>query len=297
MAVHFDDYLVVAVSSRALFNLEVEHNIFKTQGLDAYRQYQWDHETDLLTPGAGFSLIKKLLALNTKDKRLVEVIVMSRNSAETSIRLLQSIEHYGLDINRVAFTGGMSIAPYLSSFGVHLFLSCFDEDVIAAEKANFPAARIYAHEDYGQKLDQIRIAFDADAVLFSDASEQIYQTKGLPAFVENEIKYRDIALEAGPMASFLFRLDWLKKQLTDPTQIRTAIVSARDKAAGLRVLKTLKQWQLAVDEVFFLQGAKKASILDSFCADLFFDDQEVHAKPASEWVPSARVSPTNQEEQ
>lgn len=297
MSVSFHDYLVIGISSRALFDLEEANEIFETQGLDAYREYQFAHEEDILKPGSGFPLIKKFLDINAKmNKKLVEVIVMSRNSAETSLRIINSLEYYDLDIGRMVMSGGENISRYLKAFDVDLFLSANAKDVELAIEDGYPAGLIYPHAKYDLPSDQIRIAFDADAVLFSDQSEQIYKAKGLDAFVANEIKNQDTAMEQGPMAHFLFRLAQLQKACANTHYLRTAIVTARDKNAGIRVIKTLRQWHIIVDEIFFLQGAKKADILASFGADIFFDDQDIHAGPASEVVPSARVLPTNNKE-
>lgn len=291
MSVSFDDFLVVGISSRALFNLELANQTFEKEGLDAYRDYQLAHEEEVLEPGPGFSLVKKLLDLNqTLGKKAVEVIVMSRNSAETSLRIIHSLDHYQLDIGRMVMSGGQSISRYLKAFGVDLFLSVNEEDVANAINDGFPAGLIYTHEPYPFVPDhQIRIAFDADAVLFSADSEKIYKQSGLDAFVENEVLKQDEVMQQGPMAHFLFRLSKLQALSKDHECIRTAIVTARDRNAGIRVIKTLRAWKIDIDEVFFLQGANKAEVLACFGADIFFDDQDVHAKPASQVVPSARV--------
>lgn len=291
MSVSFESYLVVGISSRALFNLEKENEVFEKQGLDAYRQYQIEHENDILSPGSGFTLVKNLLQINTLAKRkLVEVIVMSRNSADTSLRIIHSLEHYKMDVGRMVLSGGEDISRYLSAFGVDLFLSCNEEDVFHAIHAGFAAGMIYARDTkYSFPSGQIRIAFDADAVLFSDDSEKIYQENGLEAFNKNEIQNQDVELKKGPMANFLKSLSWLQSQTKDLNVLRTAIVTARNKDTGVRVIKTLRAWNIIVDEVFFMQGAKKADVLACFGANIFFDDQDVHAGAASEVVPSARV--------
>lgn len=292
MSISFDDFLVIGISSRALFDLEEANQIFETQGLDAYRDYQLAHEQEVLAPGAGFSLVQKLLDLNkTLGKKVVEVIVMSRNSAETSLRIIHSLEEHKLDIGRMVMSGGEPISRYLKAFGVDLFLSVNEEDVSNALNDGFPAGLIYPHQESYSFVptNQIRIAFDADAVLFSADSEKIYQEDGLDAFVQNEIEQQDIAMKQGPMAHFLFSLSKLQGICRTQQAIRTAIVTARDKNAGIRVIKTLRKWKVDVDEVFFLQGAKKADVLECFGANIFFDDQDIHAASASEVVPSARV--------
>ena len=291
MPVSFDDYLVVGISSRALFNLEDANAVFEQDGLEAYRDYQLSHEDEILQPGTGFTLVQNLLSINTiTNKKLVEVIVMSRNSAETSLRIIHSLDHYGLDINRMAMSGGETISRYLDAFGVDLFLSCNEDDVNQAINSGFAAGLVYNTDRiYEQPADQIRIAFDADAVLFSPESERIFKQKGLDAFVENEILNEDVALKKGPLAKFLFCLSNLQQNTKNLHLIRTAIVTSRDKNTGKRVLKTLRKWNIDVDEVFFLQGAGKTEVLKSFGANIFFDDQDIHGLGASEVVPSARV--------
>ena len=215
---------------------------------------------------------------------------MSRNSAETSLRIINSLDHYGLDINRMAMSGGENISRYLKALGVDLFLSSNEFDVSDAINNGFAAGLVYNTDQiYRTDNDQIRIAFDADAVLFSAESEKIFQEKGLDAFVKNEVENQDRALKKGPLAKFLLCLANLQQNTREYQLIRTAIVTSRDKNSGRRVLKTLRKWNIDVDEVFFLQGANKATILKSFGANIFFDDQDVHGLPASEVVPSARV--------
>ncbi|MDD7281782.1 5'-nucleotidase [Floccifex sp.] len=290
MAVSFNDYLVIGISSRALFNLEEENLIFEQKGLDAYREYQIQHENDILKPGAGFNLVKNLLSINDKLKhKYVEVIVMSRNSTETSLRIMNSLDYYNLDIGRMVMSGGESVSKYLKVFDVDLFLSCDEQDVQSAIESGIASGIIYSQDVAYQQQEQIRIAFDADAVLFGAESEQIYQKEGLEAFKQNEISKQDEELTKGPMANFLFRLSSLQKVCRKENLLRTAIVTARDRNAGIRVIKTLQKWNIVVDEIFFLQGAKKKEVLQAFGANIFFDDQDVHARPASEVVPSARV--------
>lgn len=291
MSVSFENYLVVGISSRALFNLEVENEVFEKKGLKAYREYQIVHEKDILEPGSGFTLVKNLLNINKLAKRkLVEVIVMSRNSADTSLRIIHSLDYYKMDVGRMVLSGGEDISRYLSAFGVDLFLSCNENDVSNAIQNGFAAAKIYTRDKkYAIPDEQIRIAFDADAVIFSAESEKIYKESGLDAFNQNEIEKQDIALAKGPMANFLKALSRLQEETRDLSVLRTAIVTARNKDTGIRVIKTLRSWNIIVDEVFFMQGANKAEVLKCFGANIFFDDQDVHAAPASKLVPSARV--------
>ena len=287
--------LVIGISSRALFNLEEENRIFEQQGVKAYEEYQIQHEKDILQKGAAFPLIKAFLNLNNKDQgRLVEGIIMSRNNPNTSLRIFNSIAHYGLGITRAALTSGAEIAPYLNAFKTDLFLSANAQDVQAAINSGIAAGRILtgaAHADSKRKVDQIRIAFDGDAVLFSAESEKIYQKDGMEAFAEHEKENADNPMEKGPFANFLTNLSCVQELFMDSgTQpIRTALVTSRNAPAHERAIKTLRNWGVRIDEAFFLGGVSKTEVLAAFGAHIFFDDQDVHTEPASTVVPSATV--------
>lgn len=294
MAYNFSNYLVIAISSRALFDLSKENEIFTKEGIMKYSEYQIEKENKELQPGIGFSLIKGILKLNDNvdSKRNTEVIVMSRNNADTSLRIFNSIEHYGLDITRAALTSGRSIVPYLDAFSVDLFLSANEEDVQDAINAGFAAGLIYETDKLynTESVDEIRIAFDGDAVIFSDESERIYKSKGLDAFLEHEKKNAEKPLPEGPFAKLLKSLSYLQKEFGSEKQpIRTALVTARNGPAHKRVILTLRNWGVRVDEAFFLGGAKKEGILKAFGAHIFFDDQDVHLVDSANSVPSARV--------
>lgn len=292
MAMSLKDCLVIGISSRALFDLDEENRIYDEEGLQAYAEYQIEHENDILKPGSGFSLVKALLKLNEEGNHRVEIIIMSRNSADTSLRIFNSIEAYHLDITRAVLAGGSSLAEYLGAFGVDLFLSANEGDVENAINAGFAAGRIYTdpiQKKETQNIDQIRIAFDGDAVLFSDESERIFQKDGLEAFVENEKRLAKKELPQGPFANFLKTISDLQKQFPDSAPIRTALVTARNAPAHERVIRTLRAWDVRIDEAFFLGGLPKKDILEAFHPHIFFDDQEAHAKPASSVVPSAQV--------
>lgn len=294
MPLKLDDKLVVGISSRALFDLEEENDIFEKSGLKAYSDYQLKHEDDVLKPGTAFPLIKALHKLNTEGQRLTEIIVMSKNSFDTSLRVFNSIKHYGLDISRAALVGGASITPYLSAFRTDLFLSANEFDVQEAINANIAAGIICSPSDPpidpDSDIEQIRIAFDGDAVIFSDASERIYQEKGLQAFAEYEYKNSQKPLPAGPFAKLLKTLSIIQQQFPDgPAPIRTALVTSRNAPAHERVIRTLRAWNVRIDEAFFLGGIEKSEVLKAFGAHIFFDDQVVHTDPASRLVPAARV--------
>ncbi|MDF2700422.1 MAG: 5-nucleotidase [Haloplasmataceae bacterium] len=301
MAYDLSSYLVVGISSSALFDLSTEHKIFETKGLDEYLKYQSEHEKDILKPGPGYKLVHNLLRLNEliPNKRLVEVIIMSRNSANSSLRFFNSIEHYGLDIVRAALTSGMPIKPYFDAFNINLFLSTNGEDVQDAINANIAAGIIYNnHQNYQENKNQIRIAFDGDAVLFSDESERIYQKEGLEAFAAHEKANALKPLPEGPFARFLKSISLIQNEFPlDHAPIRTALVTARSSPAHERVIRTLQVWNVKIDEVFFLGGVRKAEVLKAFGADIYFDDQDAHLKYSVDVVPSARVPYKNIQEQ
>lgn len=296
MAYSLENKLVIGVSSRALFDLTKENEIFETKGVEEYCSYQVAHENEVLAPGPGFALIKALLKLNEAvgEKGLVEVIVMSRNSADTSLRVFNSIAHYGLDITRAVLASGASLAPYLNAFKTDLFLSAYEDDVQSAVDSGIAAGIIcsdgvHTYENNRRK-QQIRIAFDGDAVLFTDESENIFKQHGLKAFEENEQKNAANPLPEGPFAKFLKIISELQRGFSgEEAPIRTALVTARSAPAHERVIRTLRAWNVRIDEAFFLGGIAKKDILEAFGADIFFDDQAVHTVPAAEVVPAARV--------
>lgn len=284
--------LVVAISSRALFNLDASHAIFETEGKEAFCRYQIDHEEVVLEPGYGFALVQKLLAINAQrpNEPLVEVILLSQNSADTGLRIFNSIAHYGLGITRAAFTSGAAPFPYIAPFGAHLFLSANAEDVSKALAAGFAAATILSGTSSTTASGQLRIAFDGDSVLFSDESERIYQQQGLKAFADNERAQAKTPLPGGPFKDFLSALQHIQTQFsTDHAPIRTALVTARSAPAHERVVRTLRAWGIRIDEALFLGGLPKGAFLHAFDADIFFDDQKVHCESAAEHVATAHV--------
>ena len=296
MAYDLTHPLVIGISSRALFDLEEENRVFEQQGLKAYTEYQREHEQKILSKGPAFPLVKAFLDLNSLEEgqRIVEVIIMSRNSADTSLRIFRSIRHYGLDITRAALVGGADVAPYLKAFRTDLFLSAHAPDVKQAVDHGVAAGMILTggvQQEDGGRIGQIRIAFDGDAVLFSAESERVFKQHGLDAFIEHETKQADTPLSKGPFANFLMTLSNLQNlyQSREQSPIRTALVTSRSAPAHERAIKTLRNWGVRVDEAFFLGGVPKTDILASFGAHIFFDDQHVHADPASAVVPSALV--------
>ena len=289
MAYDLSDKLVVAISSRALFDLEHENQIFENNGIEAYTRYQIEHENTVLPKGTAFPLVEALLSLNEKfEEPIVEVIILSSNSPETGLRVFNSISEYGLDIVRAAFTGGEAKHPYLEAFNIDLFLSRNEKEVQDAIDQGVAAALVYdAPRDYHPNQKEIRIAFDADAVVFSDESELIYKQEGLEAFYENENANAENAMNEGPFAKLLKTLSKIKEK--DDSLLKIAIVTARNSPAHKRVILTLREWGCKVDEMFFLGGVAKDKVLKAFNAHIFFDDQDYHVGPASQLIPSGRV--------
>jgi 5'-nucleotidase len=283
--------LVLAISSRALFDLRESHAIYMADGVAVYRQYQIDHEDEVLEPGDAFLLVEKLLSLNASlSQSRVEVILVSRNSADTGLRVFNSIQHYGLDISRAAFVGGRSPFPYLAAFGSHLFLSTHAEDVRSALDAGFAAATILSGGARRAASAELRIAFDGDAVLFSDESERVYQSGGLEAFQASEREAARQPLPGGPFKPFLAALNLLQREFPEEScPIRTALVTARSAPAHERVIRTLREWDIRLDESLFLGGLEKSAFLEAFAADVFFDDQPGHCEKAREVVATGHV--------
>lgn len=284
--------LVIAISSRALFDLSDSHDVYEEQGLASYSRYQIDHENDVLTPGDAFVFVKKLLRLNglLDGEPRVEVILLSRNSADTGLRIFNSIEHYGLDISRAAFCGGESPYRYVSAFGCHLFLSTDADDVRNALDHGIAAATLMASNAQSDDSDQLRFAFDGDAVLFSDEAERVYKQEGLEAFAEREKEKARMPLMGGPFKEFLAALQGLQKEFgAEQMPIRTALVTARSAPAHERVIRTLREWDIRIDESLFLGGLDKGEFLKAYGADVFFDDQKNHCDSARGHVATGHV--------
>lgn len=302
MAGDLENKIVVGISSRALFDLGKENKIFEEQGIDRYCAYQVAHENEILKPGAGFPLVKALLELNNLQEgtERVEVIIMSRNSPDTSLRIFNAIRHYKLPITRSVLTSGSSIAPYLKAFKTDLFLSMCEEDVQAAVNAGIAAGILYdngmgRHADEEKNADRekrgpVKIAFDADSVIFSDEAERVFQKRGLQAFEESEWENAKKPLMEGPFANLVRVISRLQREFPEKeVPIRTALVTARCAPAHERVIRTLREWGVRIDEAFFLGGLEKREVLKAFGAHIFFDDQSIHTIQASEVVPAARV--------
>jgi 5'-nucleotidase len=282
--------ITIAVSSRALFDLEEENSIFKKKGTAEYEKYQIEHELETLNPGSGFPLIKALLKLNTANEKHIEVIILSRNNPCVSLRIMNSIKKHGLDITRAAFTSGACVAKYLDSFGVSLYLSRNSDDVRTALKNNIAAGLLYSTTaDYTNDIKEIRIAFDADAVIFSAESERIYKKAGLEAFIKHELENVNRLLPEGPFANFLKTLTILQRQSNSEIKINLAIITARCSPTHDRIIKTLRAWNVRIDQMFFMGGIPKTSVIEEYKPHIFFDDQTIHCDTASKVAPTARV--------
>jgi 5'-nucleotidase len=286
------DKLVVAITSRALFDLDEAHEVFEKQGLEAYRAYQSAHEDVPLRPGTAFPLVKALLNINERaGERLVEVVLLSRNDADSGLRIYKSIEAAGLDIVRAAFTDGRSPFHYLESFSCDLFLSANPENVTMALKAGFAAALVYPAPDLLEEdSHEVRIAFDGDGVLFAGEVDRYFRDKGIDAFQTHENEHANEPLNPGPFKRFLDDLSAIQSRFSEQDcPIRTALVTARAAPAHKRPILTLRSWGVRIDESFFLGGLDKSSVLRVFKPHIFFDDLAVYLDSASRLTPAARV--------
>jgi 5'-nucleotidase len=290
--------LVIAISSRALFDLEESHGLFEREGVDAFAAYQRSREDDVLAPGIAFPLVRKLLALNhdaAPGIPRVEVILLSRNSSDTGLRVFNSIQHHGLSITRATFTSGAPTWPYAKPFGAHLFLSADAESVRRALEHGIAAATLLPSPavlptNGDAPLNQIRVAFDGDAVLFDDESERVSREGGLEAFARHERERAHEPLPGGPFRVFLDALHRLQVAYPiDQCPIRTALVTARSAPAHERVIRTLRDWGIRLDEALFLGGRAKGPFLQAFGADIFFDDSPHNIDSAREHVAAGHV--------
>ena len=306
MSFNLLDTLVIGISATALFDLKEADQVFRAKfkedkdtAIVEYRKYMLEREDDPLDDGTGMPLVKALLELNKYQPEgeapLVEVVVMSRNSPETGLRVLQNIRNKQLQISRHAFTGGESVVDYLDAFDVDLFLTTMVKDAQKVIDGKTCAAAILKNPPQNQKHrpeGQVRIAFDGDAVLFDESSEIVFKAEGLDKFCENEDQQQNEPMLEGPYAALLKKLSRLQERLpfsVESSPVRISIVTARSAPAEMRVIKTLRHWGVYVDEVFFLGGLEKTKVLQAFNPHIFFDDQELHLENASKTVPSGKV--------
>jgi 5'-nucleotidase len=284
--------LVVAISSRALFDFEDENRLFEAADDRAYMQLQLQRLEVPARPGVAFSLVKKLLAFNSEGAPRVEVVILSRNDPVSGMRVFRSAQAYGLPVQRGVFTRGESPWRYLKPLAAQLFLSTNEADVREALAAGVPAARVYPHSARASDAhpNEVRIAFDGDAVLFSDEAERVYQADGLAAFQNHEARHVATPLAAGPFKPLLEALHRLQQQPSAAMRIRTALVTARSAPAHERAIRTLMDWHVGVDEAMFLGGLAKGAFLREFEPDFFFDDQTGHIENAAAHVPAGHVA-------
>ena len=292
MPATLQDQLVVAISSRALFDFEEENRLFEAGDAAAYMQMQLERIDVPAPPGVAFSLVRKLLAFNSAERQRVEVVILSRNDPASGMRVFRSAQWAGIALERGVFTQGRDRFGYLRPLGAHLFLSANEADVRQALSIGFPAARVAvgsarAGENHPH---EVRIAFDGDAVLFADEAEQVFQKKGLAAFQAHEKRKAELPLPDGPFKPLLAALHRLQQAGGSGMRLRTALVTARSAPAHERAIRTLMHWGVGVDEAMFLGGLPKGEFLREFEPDFFFDDQTGHIEHAARHVPAGHVA-------
>jgi 5'-nucleotidase len=299
MAFSLQHKLVIAVASSALFDLTESHSVYLTKGVNEYRQFQRDHENNVLAPGVAFGLIRRLLSLNgdSEADRVVEVILLSRNDPDTGLRVLNSMKPHGLDITRAVFVSGRDPYIYLNAFGASLFLSANEDDVKNAINQKAPAGRVFPTEFRDDNEPELRVAFDFDGVITDDSAEAIFKSGGLAAFQQMEIENATVVHPLGPLFPFFAKLAELHERETEKKEkdrnykrrLRIAIVTARNAPAHERVVRSLRAWGINVDEAFFLGGIDKARVLEVYRPHIFFDDQIGHIEGAARVAPCAHV--------
>ncbi len=307
MPISFDDTLVIAISSTALFNLSEPDRVYREardklgdeKAIEDYRTYMAETENEVLEDGTGLPVVRALLELNKHEENpqspLVQIVVMSRNSPETGIRILNNIQKRKLDIPRTVFTGGETVTDYLDAYKVDLFLTTDKDDAQKVADSKTCAVALLKDPPKNQTepvIDSVRIAFDGDAVLFSQESELVYKAKGLKPFLDHERDHANDPMDEGPYTLFLRKLSRLQERLPfmmELSPIRIAIVTARNSPADIRVIKTLRAWGVYADAAFFMGGLEKTAVLKAFKPHIFFDDQDVHLQKAANAVPSAKV--------
>jgi len=299
MAYPIERKLVVGISSNALFDLVEEDKTFKEKGLDAYRKYQIENKQKVIKKGVAFPFIKRLLHINDVyiDEKPVEVVLLSKNSPETGIRIFNSIKYYELDITRAAFMSGESPFEYIPAFNISLFLATDKNDVQLAVKSNMPAGRVLNTQIHDDDIKELRVGFDFDGVVADDEAEKIYKEKGIEKYYEYETKHSQDALRPGPLGDFFKKLAYFqkletKKQLSDRSYrkiLKTAIITARNAPAHERAVNTLKEWGVTVDEMFLLGGIEKKRILEVMKPHLYFDDQLIHLSDEIKNIPLVHI--------
>ena len=300
MAFPIEKKLVIAVASSALFDLTESDAVFR-RNHDEDRKYQRDNQAMVLDRGVAFPFIRRFLNLNRAMDGIqpVEVVLLSKNDPDTGLRVFKSIQHYGLDISRAAFTGGKSPFSYIPAFNVSLFLSADHSDVQEAINAGYAAGTVLKTVFNDNEDDnELRIAFDFDGVIADDKAETVYQQTGdIDKFHVSESEKAEIPHDSGPLTGLFQKLAFLQKlEIKYATEhsnykrmLRTAIVTARNAPSHERVVTTLRSWDVTVDETFFLGGIQKSRILEVFQPHIYFDDQRLHLDPSSGIIPSVHI--------
>jgi len=293
MSETLDGKLVIGITTRSLFDLEESNSIFEKQGREAYVAHQRERENEAPPPGAAFPLVKRLLALRSPktEQPLVDIVLFTRNDPEIGVRIFNATKQYGLDIKRGVFTSGQDPYKYLPAFNVALFLSANEESVRGALQAGIAAATIMPamHQQYDDTDPQLRIAFDGDAVLFSDEAERVYQQEGLAGFTAHEVANADTPLAPGPFKPFLEGLSRIQAEYSNYAPIRTALITARGALAHKRAITTLRSWNVTIDEAFFLSGLDKRKVIEAYMPHVYFDDQRRYCDGAADIVTTGHV--------
>lgn len=286
--------IVIGVSTRALFDLEEEHAVFKNEGVDAYTKLQLERENVILKEGTAFEVIRRLLALNDEKRRLIDVVVLSQNSPDLSLRAFRAFEHHNLPIKRGSFTSGRPLAPFMKAWNIDLFLSGNKRDVEEALAGGTAAAMLGPPPciQCDPRVDEVRIVFDGDSVLFSEESDKIYQNLGLKEFLDHEQAHAEVPMNPGPFGNFLQKLAQVRHIFMQPngaSKIRIVLVTARNAPAHARVIHTLRSWGTPVDEIHMVGATPKTGFLQAIGAHIFFDDQKKHVDGAAAVVPAGHV--------
>lgn len=300
MAYPIEKKLVVGISANSLFDLKKEDDIYNTEGLDAYRKYQIDNKKEILPKGVAFPFIKRLLHINDiyTIEKPIEVVLLSKNSPETGIRIFNSIKHYKLDITRAAFMSGKPAYEYIPAFNISLFLSTNENDVELALQSKYAAGRVIRTNVIDEEeVSELRVAFDFDGVIADDEAETVYQNEGIEKYYEYETLHSQEALNPGPLADFFKRLSFFqkletRKEVEDNNYkriLKTAIITARNAPAHERAVNTLNNWGVTVDEMFLLGGVEKKRILDIMKPHLYFDDQLIHLDDKIQNIPLVHI--------
>lgn len=300
MAYELKDRLVIGLASSALFNLDESDKVFHKLGEDAYRQYQRKHQDDILDKGVAYPFIKRLLSLNEidPDNPLVEVVLLSKNDPDTGLRVMNSIEHYGLDMTRALFLQGGEPHKYINALDVSLFLSAHENDVKQAIQSGCSAGQVLDSNINDDEEDkELRIAFDFDGVIADDASETVYAQNGIEGFREHEKAKANEPVNEGPLLGFLRKVSIIQKRELVKSQednsyepkLKVSIVTARSAPSHERVINTMRTWDIMVNEAFFLGGIEKKKVLEVLNPHIFFDDQKLHLEKSSDVLPSVHI--------